>query len=134
MSDNRDDTEHKLTATTSAGKGLFPTAGAADQWEEMLEQTTTIPNRMIFQEYRDDPDGFRHAAKLMALAFFNRSNKIVVDNRPVYVQDAVPLMEASNEKLIQQLEYAEFSGDVPISEMKDRWSKDSYRIEIPDEE
>jgi hypothetical protein len=134
MSDKRDDPASKLTATTNGGKGLFPTASGAEQWEEMLEQTTQIPNRMIFQEYRDDPEGFRHAAKLMALAFFNRTNKIVVDDRPVFVPEVVPLMEQSNEKLLQQLEYAEFAADIPMSDIKDRWDRESYKIEVPDEE
>jgi hypothetical protein len=134
MSDKKDDSEHKLTATSCGGKGLFPPDGRAEQWEEMLDQTTQIPNRLIFQEYRDDPEAFRHAAMLMAMAFFNRSNKIVVDDQPVYVQDAVPLMEASNEKLLQQLEYAEFSGDIPLSDIKDRWHQESYKIEVPEKE
>lgn len=134
MSDKKDDSQPKLTATTNGGKGLFPTSEAEEQWEEMLDQTTQIPNRLIFQEYRDDPEGFRHAAKLMALAFFNRTNKVVVDNGPVYVRDAVPLMEQSNEKLLQQLEYAEFAADIPMSDIKDRWQRESYKIEVPEEE
>jgi hypothetical protein len=134
MSDKRDDSEHRLTATTRGGKGLFPPAETAEKWEEMLDQTTQIPNRLIFQAYSNDPESFRHAAMLMAMAFFNRSNKIVVDNQPVYVQDAVPLMEASNEKLLQQLEYAEFSGDIPLSDIKDRWHRESYKIEVPEKE
>jgi hypothetical protein len=134
MSDKKDDSEHKLTAVTDGGKGLFPTVGSAQQWEEMLEQTTTIPNKVIFREYPDDPDSFRQAAKLMALAFFNHTNKIIVDNQPVYVQEAVPLMEASNEKLLQQLEYAEYLGDTPLSDIKSRWQQESYKIESPEEE
>jgi hypothetical protein len=43
-------------------------------------------------------------------------------------------MEASNEKLLQQLEYAEFSGDIPLSDIKDRWHKESYKIEVPEKE
>ncbi|HMK34029.1 MAG TPA: hypothetical protein VK463_03105 [Desulfomonilaceae bacterium] len=133
MSNQAEDSETALSVMTVEG-ALQPQDANNEQWIEMLEQATPIPNKMIFEHYRDNPAEFRRVAMLMALAFFNRSNKILVDDQPVFVHSAVPLMEESNEKLLQQLEYAEFAGDVPLSEIKDRWKRGSYKIESPDSE
>lgn len=133
MNDKQDESRKGLAVITVSGQGLMPEQVAGDDWETMLEQSTPIPNRLIFSTYSDDSEGFKNIAALMALAFFNRTNKVVIDGKPVYVQEAVPLMEQSNERLLQQLEYAEFSGDVPLSQIKERWHQESYKIEKPGE-
>jgi hypothetical protein len=123
-----DSTELKVNRE---GDTLCPSTEQDPQWNEMIEGTTPIPNKIIFEGFLNNPEEFRMKLMLMAIAFHNRGNKVLVDDEPVYVNEAVPMMEEFNRNLFRELEILEMAADIPRGEIKERWDSRSYKIEKP---